>query len=221
MTPPIRAVVFDLDGLMLNTEDIFELAGQQLMQRRGREMTDECRYAMLGLRPEEAFAELQRITGIEEPIEQLMRETREIFESLIDDHLAPMPGLFELLDDIDGRGLPRGVATSSPRDYLAHMLGRYQLLEGFPVRLAAEDVQRGKPHPEIYLRAASELGIAPQEMLVLEDSETGTRAGADAGAVVISVPNRHTRRQDFSRATHVVGSLDVPVIRSVLDGITV
>ena len=101
------------------------------------------------------------------------------------------------------------------------MLGRYDLFHGFRHHLAAEDVTNGKPDPEIYVRAAERLGVQTSEMMVLEDSEAGTRAAAAAGAVVVSVPNRHTRIQDFSMATHVVGSLSVTVIRSVLDGLSV
>lgn len=215
----IQAVVFDLDGLMLNTEDIFDLAGKELMRRRGKVMSEECHHAMLGRRPAEAFAELRRLMDIEEPIELLMTETREIFESLIDEHLAPMPGLFELLDEVDSRGLPRGVATSSPQEYMRNMLQRYGLFDGFRMHLAAEDVEHGKPHPEIYLRAAERLGVPASAMLVLEDSETGSRSAEAAGAVVVAVPNRHTQVQDFSMATHVADSLSVPVIRRLLDGL--
>ncbi len=217
----IKAVAFDLDGLMFNTEDIFEIAGRELMQRRGKVMTEECHHAMLGRRPDEAFAALKRLMDIDEPTESLMQETKELFDSLTEEHLAPMPGLFELLEEIDARGLPRAVATSSPHDYMREMLGRYDLFDGFAHHLAAEDVTQGKPEPEIYLTAAERLGVQPGEMVVFEDSEAGTRAAAAAGAVVISVPNQHTRVQDFSVATHVVSSLEVPIIRSVLDGLVV
>ena len=219
MSVPTKAVAFDLDGLMFNTEDIFEIAGRELMSRRGKVMTEECHHAMLGRRPEEAFAALKRLMDIDEPMEVLFTETREIFESLIDDHLAPMPGLFELLAEIDERGIPRAVATSSPHEYMREMLNRFELFDGFTHHLAAEDVTQGKPEPVIYLKAAEKLGVEPGEMMVLEDSEAGTRAAAAAGAVAIAVPNRHTQVQDFSVATEVVSSLSVPVIRLYLDGV--
>ncbi len=218
MSTRIKAVAFDLDGLMFNTEDIFEIAGRELMQRRGKVMTEECHHAMLGRRPEEAFAALQRLMDIDEPMEVLMAETKELFDSLIDDHLAPMPGLFELLSFVDERNKPRAVATSSPHDYMREMLGRYGLFDGFVHHLAAEDVTQGKPKPDIYLKAAERLGVSPGEMMVLEDSEAGTRAAAAAGAVIVSVPNRHTKVQDFSAASHVVESLEASLIRDLLAG---
>lgn len=207
MAPTIKAVVFDLDGLMFNTEDIFNLSGAELLRRRSKVLTQECLHAMLGRRPREAFAVMAEKLDLDEPIDLLMAESQEIFEGLLDEHLAPMPGLFELLELIETRNLPKGVATSSPRDYLDGMLKRYELLHRFPVTLAAEDVARGKPHPEIYERAAAEIGIAPDEMLVLEDSEAGTRSAADAGAIVVSIPHDRTRLQDFQAAYCIAESL--------------
>ena len=203
----IRAVVFDLDGTMLNTEDIFEHAGQELMARRGLEMTDAIRRAMLGRRPAEAFTALKSLTGLQDTIEDLMVETKQIFQVLAEGSLATMPGLFEILSLTDARQLPRAVATSSPRAYMHWLLQKLDLLSHFQFALTAEDVTHGKPHPEIYLKAAERLGVAPSEMLVLEDSETGTRAAASAGAVVVSVPNRHTRYGDFSMSHLTVDSL--------------
>ena len=207
MKHEVHAIVFDLDGLMLNTEDIFDLAGNELMRRRGKVMTEECHHQMLGRRPNEAFEIMKRLMDVNDPIADLQNETREIFESLIDEHLGTMHGLYELLDLIEGAVLPKAVATSSPREYMTDLMTRFELMHRFPVSLAAEDVTAGKPEPEIYLKAAALLAIEPANMVVLEDSEAGTRAAAAAGAIAISVPNRHTKVQDFSMATRVVDSL--------------
>jgi HAD superfamily hydrolase (TIGR01509 family) len=215
--PPIEAVVFDLDGLMLNTEDVFELAGNELMSRRGLQMTDVIRHRMLGRRPDEAFQALKDLSGITDDIEDLKQETRQLFAAIAEDHLKVMPGLLSLLADIEQRNLPKAVATSSPRDYMAYLLDKFQLLHRFDVTLTAEDVTEGKPHPEIYLTAAGLLDVAPENTLVLEDSETGMRAAAAAGTFVFAVPNRHTRHGDFSRASRVVSSLADESIVARLD----
>ncbi len=206
-TPIIRAVVFDFDGLMLNTEDVFELAGVELMSRRGLVMTDEIRHGMMGRRPVEAFTVLKEMTGITESLESLMMETKVLFESIAENRLATMPGLLEVLDLLDAKQLPRAVATSSPRAYLIHLLTKFELLDRVDLTLTAEDVTHGKPHPEIYLKAASLLEVNPSEMLVLEDSETGTRAAAAAGAYIVSVPSRHTDFGDFSMSCMRIPSL--------------
>lgn len=205
--PDIRAVVFDLDGLMLNTEDVFDLAGKQLLERRGLEMTDSIRHSMLGRRPVDAFNALKSLTGISDHIEDLMHETKELFEAIAENSLATMPGLHSVLELIESRNLPRAVATSSPRSYMTQLLQRFQLLDRFQFTLTAEDVTHGKPHPEIYQTAARMLNVSPTHMLVLEDSETGTRAAAAAGAYIVSVPNRHTAVGDFSMSRLRIDSL--------------
>jgi HAD superfamily hydrolase (TIGR01509 family) len=219
--PVIRAVVFDLDGLMFNTEELFHLAGHELLRRRGLVMTPELLTQMMGRRPREAFTVLVDTLGLSETIEDLLLESKVIFDEFRARRLAPMPGLFETLAAIERRGLPKGVATSSPRRYLEEILRQFELLERFHLTLTAEDVTHGKPHPEIYLAAAERLGVAPAEMLVFEDSETGTRAAAAAGAVVVSVPHEHSRYQDFSVATHVAGSLADPVVLELIGGAAV
>lgn len=213
---PIRAVVFDLDGLMFNTEDIFNEVGHLTCRSRGKEMTLDLLQQMMGRRAPEAIAMMIEYHGWPDTVEALIDETRKMFFELAEERLAPMPGLFELLARIESRGLPKAVATSSARRYLEEILRRFDLLERFDFTLAAEDVTHGKPHPEIYLSAAQRLGVAPHEMLVLEDSHAGSKAGVAAGAVVISVPNDHSRYQDFSHATAIATRLDDPCVLELL-----
>lgn len=213
---PIKAAVFDLDGLMFNTEDIFDLAGHELLQRRSLQMTDEIRNSMLGRRAPEAFQNLIDLTGLEEPMDSLIEEARVIFTGMLDDHLQPMPGLFDLIDHLTHLPLPVAVATSSHRDYVEDVLGRYELLKMFDTMLTMEDVTRGKPDPEIYLLAADRLGVSPTELIVFEDSEAGTKAASAAGAVTISVPHRYTASHDFSSATHIVSGLGDQLVYELL-----
>lgn len=215
--PPIRAVVFDLDGLMFNTEDIFNEVGRLVLQRRGKEMTRELLQQMMGRRAPEALGLMIEFHAlIDDTVGGLIEETRILFTELAVDRLAPMPGLYTLLDRIESRGLAKGVATSSGRRYLEEILHRFDLLDRFAMTLTAEDVTHGKPHPEIYLTAAERLKVAPGEMLVLEDSHAGTTAAVRAGAVAISVPNDHSRHQDFSHATYVATRLDDPYVLRLL-----
>jgi HAD superfamily hydrolase (TIGR01509 family) len=218
MPPPalIKAVVFDLDGLMFNTEDIFNEVGRMVLARRQKEMTRELLQQMMGRRAPEALQIMIDFHELSDTVIGLIDETRALFTELAVDRLAPMPGLFSLLAHIETRGLAKGVATSSGRHYLEEMLNRFQLLERFQMTLAAEDVTHGKPHPEIYQTAALRLGVAPHEMLVLEDSHAGTTAAVNASAIVVSVPNDHSRYQDFSHAAYVAERLDDPYVLQLL-----
>lgn len=215
-SPKIRAVVFDLDGLMINTEDVFHMTGTELLRRRNKIATKELFALMMGRRANESFAAMKQFMELEETIEALATESWQIFDSFLDEHLGLMPGLTDLLDHIERSGLPKGVATSSDREYLGRMLGRFGLFDRFQMTLTAEDVTHGKPHPEIYLTAAERIGVAPHEMLVLEDSEAGTNAAAEAGAHIISVPHAHSEHMDFSRAKAVASSLADPKILSLI-----
>lgn len=214
--PVIRAVVFDFDGLMFNTEEIFNLSGRELLRRRGKEMTPALLGMMMGRRSDEAFPMMIEALGLTESPEELRAEERAIFHGLLWSHVAPMPGLFELLAHIDGRALPKGVATSSRRPYIESLLVKFELMHRFDVVLTSEDVSQGKPHPEIYLTAAARIGVEPCEMLVLEDSEMGTRSAAAAGAVPISIPHDHSRNHDFSEAFLIAERLDDPKILELL-----
>jgi len=214
----VKAVVFDLDGLMFNTEDVFDLTGRELLRRRGKQMTSELRGRMMGRRPRDVFEMLISALDLSDSVDTLLAESREIFEELAPERLAPMPGLYVLLEHIERAGLPKGIATSSPRNYLEGILGRFDLLDRFQMTLAAEDVTQGKPHPEIYQRAAAEIGVKTSEMLVLEDSQAGTRAAAAAKAIIVAVPHVHSREHDFSTATYVAESLHDPYVLNLLVG---
>jgi HAD superfamily hydrolase (TIGR01509 family) len=217
MTPPIRAVCFDLDGLMFNTEHVFFEAGGELLRRRGKEMTIDVMNVLIGRRPLESFKALVDYLRLTESPEALLDESRQIFHAMLAERLAPMPGLFDLLDRIEARGLPKGVATSSPRYYLNDVLGQFDLLRRFVITLTSEDVTHGKPNPEIYLKAAGLLNVEPAEMLVMEDSAAGTAAAVAAGAHVVSIPHEFTAGHDFAGAKHIAGSLADPYIHGLLD----
>ncbi|WP_417378664.1 HAD family hydrolase [Gimesia sp.] len=204
---PIQAVAFDLDGLMFNTEHVFFLSGDALLQRRGKTMTPDILRGMMGRRALEGFEHLSSHLEKPEDPHELWLESQEIFRSLLQEHLKPMKGLFELLDYLEELDIPKCVATSSPRPYLETLLVQFDLTHRFPISLTAEDVTHGKPHPEIYLTAAQKMGVTPERMLVLEDSETGTKSGVGAGAYVVSIPHEYSNYGDFSSAQIIADSL--------------
>ncbi len=217
--PNIRAVCFDLDGLMFNTEVIFNEVGHELLRRREKIMTPDLITAMMGRRAVEAIQVMIDWHALPDTADQLIDESQVLFFELAQDRLEAMPGLYELLETIESRDLPKGVATSSVRPYLEKILGRFDLLDRFHSILTAEDVQHGKPNPEIYLKAAARLGVAPAEMLVLEDSQAGTNAAAAAGAFAVSVPHEHSESHDFTRASLIAESLHDPRVLALVRGL--
>jgi HAD superfamily hydrolase (TIGR01509 family) len=205
--PPPRAVVFDLDGLMFNTEELYQEVGSELLRRRGYKFTQDLLDKMMG-RPSNVALQIMIDTHtLKATVEELVAETDEIFPELLRNKLAPMPGLLDLLAFLEEQRIPKGIATSSRRSFVERVLGKFGFQPRFSPILTSEDIVHGKPHPEIYLKAAEGLRISPGEMLVLEDSQNGCRAAVTAGAITVAVPGEHSRRHDFSGAALVADSL--------------
>ena len=213
---PLRAVVFDLDGLMFNTEALYHDVGAELLRRRGHQLTQELLNQMMGRPSPIALRIMIDWHSLDATPEQLQRETDEIFHEILATRLAPMPGLERLLETLERADRPKAIATSSRRSFVANVLGRYGWELRFQFILTAEDVTHGKPHPEIYLTAADRLGVAPHQTLVLEDSQNGCRAAVAAGAYAVAVPGDHSRHHDFTGARHIANTLADPHIYAAL-----
>ena len=211
-TARIRAVVFDLDGLLFDTEALFFRVAGEALAVRGKQFTLEMMRAMIGRRAAEAYPTLQRLAGLDEPIEPLMAEIRQRFADLVETAVHPTAGLFALLDHLQIAGLPAAVATSSRRAYAEGLLKRHRLWERFAFLLAAEDVTNGKPDPEIYQTAAARLGLEPSSVLVLEDSPTGLAAAKAAGTFAVGVPHAHSPAEDLAAADLIIPRLDDPTL---------
>ncbi len=214
----IRAVVFDLDGLLFDTEALFFRAASEMLRDRGKVFTVEIMRAMIGRQPAEAGRALQTMSGLDDPPEALMAEAKRRFEGLIDTAVHPMPGLFALLAHLEKLGLPLAVGTSSGRAYAERLLRNHRLRDRFAVVLCREDVSRHKPDPEIYRTASERLGFEPASVLVLEDTPTGLAAAKAAGTFAVGVPHDHSPASDLAGADLIVSSLDDPVLFARIDG---
>lgn len=214
--PAIAAVAFDLDGLLVNTEELYQDVGTEILRRRGRSFDADLLDAMMGRPQQVALATMIEWHSLADTVETLAAETKEIFQSLLDTRLAPMPGALDLIARLEQNDIPKGVATSSGPEFAEDVLGRVQLYDRLAFVLTSADVTEGKPHPEIYQTAAARHGIKPAQMLVFEDSAAGCRAAVAAGALVVAVPGGHSRRHDFSGAHLIADSLADPRIHALL-----
>lgn len=213
---PIGAVAFDMDGLLINSEELYFDVFDELLQRRGKRYTHDLRRSMMGLPGPMAFQVLISNAELTDDIAELEEECDEIFSGVLPDRLATMPGVVELLDLIEQRGLPHCVVTSSRRSFAVDSLSAVGVIERFDFIITAEEVKRGKPHPDIYLAAAARMQVEPERMLVLEDSQHGVRAGLAAGACTVAVPGDHSRDHDFRGVYRIANSLADPLIAELL-----
>ncbi|HUE74731.1 MAG TPA: HAD family phosphatase [Pirellulaceae bacterium] len=203
----LKAVVFDLDGLMFNTEELYIDVGTELLRRRGKTFGKELLDKMMGRPSAIALQFMIDEHALTATVKELLAETDEIFPDILRTRLMPMPGLLELLDALERHNISKAIATSSRRLFVDRVLTPFGFHSRFAFILTSEDIVHGKPHPEIYLKAAAQHGVAPQQMLVLEDSQNGLRAAVAAGAIAVAVPGDHSRSHDFTGAALVADSL--------------
>lgn len=201
-------VVFDCDGLLVDTEPSWDWANEQLFLRRGREMAEVDTTQLLGLSTPASIALLALW------LDEVGRE-RELFDELlvavsgrIQTHAQVMPGAAELVGELRDRGVPVAVASNSPLPIVELALTRGGLADSFDVVVSADHVQHPKPAPDLYLLACSRLGVASSAAIGCEDSRTGLAAVQAAGMGSIGVP---TLPGDFP-ADWVLPSLAHPAV---------
>lgn len=215
---PLKAVVFDLDGLMFNTEDLYVEVGSQLLARRGKQFTRSLLDKMMGRPTLVALQIMIDSHHLDATVPQLEAETDELFPAVLDAKLAPMPGLLALLDALEQASIPKAVATSSRRSFVVDVLSRFEFERRFQFLLTAEDVRHGKPDPEIYRTACRRLNIPPETVMVLEDSQIGCQAAVRAGTFAVAVPGDHSRNHTFTGASLIAETLADPRIFTALEG---
>lgn len=217
--PPVNtltAVTFDLDGLIVNSEDIYIQVGEATLAKRGKSFDTDLREQMMGRPAEDAVQTMIDWHQLEETVDQLLEESEATFWELAATSLRPMPGFEVLLEQLLNASIPCGVATSGGRDYAHKVLKRLGIFDHFQFVITANDVDNGKPAPEPYLKAAKQHDVAADRMLVLEDSANGCRAGVAAGAYTVAVPNNHTQDHPFHGVAFVAETLGDPrLLRTV------
>lgn len=207
--PTFEAVVFDMDGLLLDSETLALDAMKAAAEALGQPMPMELRRQMIGV-PADVCRELvARHWGSHALVEPLFADAARLLEAAVAaGQLRRKPGVTALLDRLDRLGLPRAVATSSGRERAGHHLLASGLRPRLDAVLNRDDVPRGKPHPDLYLAAARRLGLAPQRCLAFEDSYNGVRAAVAAGMPVIMVPDLLPATPEMQAAAlAVLGSL--------------
>jgi HAD superfamily hydrolase (TIGR01509 family) len=206
--PQIDAVVFDMDGLLFDTEVLFFEALAAEGVARGVEVTRSFFLTLVGLNVEKNH-ELMRVQfGTGFPAAQFHEASRERFFELLDTDLRLKPGVVELLEQIEALGLPKAIATSSQRQNVDHHLAAFGLANRFDAIIANGDYAKGKPDPDPFLVAAQTLGARPAACLALEDSHNGVRSAAAAGMVTIMVPDLLPANDEMrALASHVAADL--------------
>ena len=186
----IEAVIFDLDGVLLDSEQVWDDAREQLAKERGGRWHEHAQRDMMGMSSLEWSRYMHDVVGLPEPPEEISREVVERMAKLYREHLPVVPGAPEAVDRLAARW-PLGLASSSNRELIDLALELLGVKHLFKATVSSEEAARGKPAPDVYLEAARRLGIEPTHAAAIEDSENGIRAAKAAGMRVIAIPNQH------------------------------
>jgi HAD superfamily hydrolase (TIGR01509 family) len=184
----VRAVVFDMDGVMFDTEALYRDAVIAAAAAGGHDVPLTFYLSTIGMSGDASRAAFRERYGEAFDVDGLWAAAQQ-FRELTKLQQCLKAGVVELLDFLDRAGLPRAIATSSRHEDVRHNLALHGLLDRFDTVIARGDYPRGKPHPDPFLKAAERLGVAPEACLALEDSHHGVRAASAAGMMTIMVPD--------------------------------
>ncbi len=205
----VEAVLFDFDGLIANSEPLQKAAWRAYLAQHGYALSDALVDRMFGLRLLESAVLVRETLALPYPVEQIMAERDAFFLDSLRGVLQPMPHAHETVAVVRARGLRTALATSGHRRYIALALGELGLESAFDAVVTGDTVPRGKPAPDIFLRAAELIAVPPGRCVVVEDAPHGIAAAKAAGMVAVAVPNELTGDLDFSAADVICPSLDV------------
>ena len=205
----IEAVVFDLDGVLLDTEELWNEARLQIVDERGGRWREDAQRAMMGMSSQEWSPYMHEELGVPDPPEQISAEVVRRLEELYRERLPLIPGALDAVRRLAARW-PLAIASSSNRPIIDLFLELTGTAELFGATVSSEEVERGKPTPDVYVEAARRLEVDPTRCAAIEDSENGIRSAAAAGMKVIAIPNHVFPPSDeaLSLAAVAVASLD-------------
>lgn len=219
--PELEAVIFDMDGLMLDTERVAQDAWRQVGTEWGYDLPDEVYLQVIGRTAEDTARHFKATFGADFPFWEMYERKQQYLYAAVEAGIPTKPGLFELLTEIERLGLRKAVATSTARPIALKKLEKATLLPYFEAMVCGDEIVNGKPAPDIFLAAAGQLQFDPARCMVLEDSEAGVRGAHAAGMTPVMVPDLKPPTAELAAlAAAVLPNLHavVPLLRQACSG---
>jgi beta-phosphoglucomutase family hydrolase len=206
----IEAVIFDMDGVIIDSEPIYYQVTQRIFKSFGLEIPEAEYSSFVGITDFDMWSFLKHKYGLTQTIPDLLQlQAGENIKHLGTVNLEPISGIVALLDRMVERKIRLGLASSSPGKVIELVLKKCGVNGYFETVVSGENVKRGKPAPDIFLSAAERLGVEPHQCVVIEDSAKGVQAAKAAGMMCIGFKNPNSYHQDLSGADWVVGDFEM------------
>ncbi len=206
-----------MDGLLFDTEGLYWEVGDTVLQRRGFRYSKALQSRMMGRVGVAALQQMVDFHSLEDSPESLLAESDELFADKLAEGVPPIAGVPEWIDHLKTHQIPFGLATSSRRKFVDILFEPIAWKQDLAFILTGDDVKHGKPHPEMYLRAATKLDLSPEQMLVLEDSGNGCAAAIAAGACTVAIPSIHTQDQNFEGVHLIADNISDPRLWAMVE----
>lgn len=209
-----KAIIFDMDGTLVDSEVVWDIAETEMFADMGLEYNDEIREQVIGLRLDEFFEKLIGIYNLEQSVKALEAELIERMLTKIPELVKPKTGAQALIEWTAEQNIPYCIASSSPMSIIKATVEAQGWSDLIPNLYTANDVPKGKPAPDVYLFAAEELDVQPKDCLALEDSPNGARSAVAAEMTCYVVPDSHSSPDKFTDITpHIFSTLDDVLVK--------
>lgn len=202
----LEAVLFDMDGVIIDSEPLWSEAERVLLARRNLRYSPELKAVMMGRDSREAVGYLIEHYRLDESLEEVIEERNRLIAELFREHLQPMPHALELVRAVHVLGIKTGLVSSSPIQLVYLAMAKLGITDLFDFILSGDQVKRGKPAPDIYLTAAGRLGVSPGKCLVIEDAPNGVAAAKAAGMCCLAI-GTSASETELAAADKVVSGL--------------
>ncbi|GAB5491371.1 MAG: HAD family hydrolase [Phototrophicaceae bacterium] len=204
-----KAIIFDMDGTLVDSEVVWDIAEKEMFADMGLVYNAEIREQVIGLRLDEFFERLIDIYSLDNSVEELQAELIKRMLIKIPEMVEPKSGAQAIIEWAAQQGIPYCIASSSPMTIIEASVQAQGWSDLIPHLYTADSVPKGKPAPDVYLYAAEQLGVNPEDCLALEDSPNGARSAVAAGMTCYVVPDSHSAPEKFADITpHVFATLD-------------
>jgi HAD superfamily hydrolase (TIGR01509 family) len=215
----INAVIFDLDGVLIDSEPLHAKADNQLLIDSGIIAPDNYFDRFVGWTNKAMWEQIKKEYPLKPGYDELTVRQMTLKLNLLEQmNFEPVSGIGELLEALKMKRIPMAIASSSPRAFIEAVIEKIGIKEYFTSWISGDEVERSKPEPDIFLKAAESLNVNPHECIVIEDSASGTVAAKRAGMKCIGYKNVNSGNQDLSQADLIIDEINAPDILSMLSG---